>query len=424
MAILPPSKKNPKKPGLERSPLKLGTFAKSSPPPALELSEKERFELAEKYQRKRRDLFDFQQTARELVCQRGLEQGLVHPAKYHRVANCRWQMLGKFGAVRFSDEGRGYLNGFETCGSVWACPICTALIQEGRRKEVAQAMAWAYDPVQNLQPVMVTFTFPHKEWHSLQELLDKQAMALTLLRKGAKWDRFKVSLGYQSLIRSLELTYGKNGWHPHTHELWFVSPDVDAAELQIRLTELWESACVRAGLLDRNDVVAMYNFGLHAVDVKGWCKDSDYIAKQDDSRHWGVDREIAKATSKAGTAKGSHPFGLLATAQTGDKQAGEKYMEYIEAMKGKRQLFWSHGFKARVGIEEQSDDELADETDPSQVLSCLFDTGNWRRVTRFKKRALLLETAEAGYRLHGIEGAQAYLAVFFASLYGTEQMRQ
>lgn len=429
MKILPSSGKNPKghegpqKPGLERSPLKLGTIAKSSPPPDSELTEKQRFELAEIYQRKRRDFFDFQQTARELVCQRGLEKGLLHPANYHRVAHCRWQALGSYAGVHFSEEGRAYLSGLVTCGSVWACPMCAALIQEGRRKEIAQAMAWAYEPAQNFQPVMVTFTFPHKDWQSLQELIQRQAKAYELLRKGAKWDRFKQSLGYQGLIRSLELTHGKNGWHPHTHELWFVSSQVEADQLRGRLTELWESACVRAGLLDMGDVVAMYNFGLHAVDVKGWCSDSDYLAKQDDSRHWGVDREMAKATSKAGSAKGRHPFGLLADAKTGDRQAGEKYLEYIEAMKGKRQLFWSHGLKARVGIEEQSDEEIADEVDPSQVLSCLFDSGNWYRVARLQKRALLLETAEAGFRVHGIPGAQAYLAVFFASLYGAERMR-
>lgn len=365
-----------------------------------------------------------QHVARKLVCGRGAEKGLVYPATYHRVAECRWQMLGDYGAVHLNPEGRARLGGISTCSSVWACPMCTALIQEGRRKEIAQAMAWAYQPAQNLQPVMVTFTFPHKDFQSLQELLQRQALALKYLRKGAKWDRFKRSLGYQGLIRSLELTYGQNGWHPHTHELFFVSHLVDAQAMQVQLIELWESACLRAGLLDGKDVVQCYNFRLHAVDVKGWCSDSDYLAKQDDSRHWGVDREMAKASTKAGRAKGQHPFGLLATAAAGDAAAGERYLEYIEAMKGKRQLFWSHGLKARVGIEEQSDDELADDPDPSQAVFCLFDRGNWYRTLRLKKRAVLLEMAEEGHKVAGLEGARAYLGLFFADLYGQERMRQ
>lgn len=32
--------------------------------------------------------------------------------------------------------------------------------------------------------------------------------------------KFKDGIGYEGLVRGLELTYGSNGWHPHTHELW------------------------------------------------------------------------------------------------------------------------------------------------------------------------------------------------------------
>ncbi|WP_223932393.1 hypothetical protein, partial [Aeromonas caviae] len=30
------------------------------------------------------------------------------------------------------------------------------------------------------------------------------------------------TLGYRGLVRGLELTYGSNGWHLHTHEMWLV----------------------------------------------------------------------------------------------------------------------------------------------------------------------------------------------------------
>jgi hypothetical protein len=266
------------------------------------------------------------------------------------------------------------------------------LIQEGRRKEIAKAIDWAY--ANGLQPVMVTFTFPHRLYQSLAELIEAQTQAFKLLRKGANWDRFKKSVGYNGLIRSLELTYGVNGWHPHTHELFFVSRQSDAALLRERVTELWLSACDRAGLVDIDDVEQVRAFRAHAVDVRGWCQASDYLAKQDSSRHWGVDRELAKASTKQGRAKGQHPFGLLALAAEGGKQAGAKYLEYIAAMKGKRQLFWSHGLKARVGLQEKSDLQLADEI-PTEPL-CLFDAGHWHRVLAKRQRAQLLIAAERG----------------------------
>lgn len=413
MKSLPPAGHSPVSPkGADSaaSPPLLGKYAKSQNPPP----EKPGSELVKKLDQNRRVRLDLQRSARALVCARGSAQGFEFPATYHRVANCRWQRLGTFAGVKISEQERAFLAGLETCGSVWACPMCTAVVQEQRRKEISQALDWA--DAESLQAVMVTFTFPHEATHVLAQLLEQQAQALQLLRNGSPWKRFKASIGYQGHIRSLELTYGQNGWHPHTHELFFVSSAVEADALQVRLTDLWESACVRAGLLDRNDVVQTYNFRLHAVDVKGWCTASDYLAKQDDSRHWGADRELAKSSTKQGRAKGQHPFGLLSAAASGDTVAGDRYLEFIESMKGKRQLVWSAGLKARVGIEEQSDDELASQVAEPAALLCMIPPGSWARILRLEKRGQLLQAAELGFRLDGIAGARQLLELFLTSL--------
>ena len=106
----------------------------------------------------------------------------------------------------------------------------------------------------------------------------------------------KAEINYSGLIRSLELTYGVNGWHPHTHELWFVGKSMDAEEIKEYVIDKWWSSCVKAGLVEDNKN-EMLNFYKHAVDIKGNCSASDYLAKQDSSKNWGVDREVAKATS-------------------------------------------------------------------------------------------------------------------------------
>lgn len=374
----------------------LGKSAKSSPPTGYSSStkslQKVDAETSKKLARITRERYGLMDAARALVCYQGKQENRQYPATYHRVGECRYQMLGSLVGVGLTPENRAHLLGVATCGSVWACPVCTALIQEGRRKEIAQAIGWAYG--QGYQPAMVTFTFPHALHHRLAELIEAQAQAFKLLRKGANWDRFKKSVGYQGLIRSLELTHGTHGWHPHTHELFFVSSEAEAVDMRERLTELWLSACARAGLVDLEDLDQVKAFRAHAVDVRGHCQASDYLAKQDSSRHWGVDRELAKASTKQGRAKGEHPFGLLALAAEGGKQAGAKYLEYIAAMKGKRQLFWSHGLKARVGLQEQSDLQLADEIPTVPV--CLFDAGHWHRVLVKRQRAQLLIAAERG----------------------------
>ncbi len=373
---------------------RLGKNAKSATPPD---RRKIKAARAERYQ--------LLSAARALFLHQGKKSGLLHPANFHRTAKCKHTTHGMDIGVHVSQEhGAGFFSGLVTCGSVWACPVCAAKVQERRREEIAEAIDWAYE--QGLQPVMVTLTFPHYSWQTLGDLIGQQADALRRMRAGAPWKRFRVAHGYRGLIRALELTHGANGWHPHTHELWFVSADVDSDEMCGKILDRWRSSCAKAGLLDLTNAAQVAAFDAHAVDVKGWCSASDYLAKQDESRHWGADREMAKASTKAGRAKGLHPFGLLADAAEGDRAAGGKYLEYTEVMKGKAQLFWSRGLKDEVGISELSDEELAEQERDSADLLGRLSLLQWRRVRDADQRCELLEAAETG----GWPGVLVFLA--------------
>ena len=360
---------------------RLGKNAKSATPPQGYAVRAQRYQLLA--------------AARALFLHAGKKAGLEHPANHHRTAKCTHTTHGGDVGVHASREhGRAFYSNLVRCGSVWACPVCAAKIQERRREEIAKAIDWAY--ANGLQPVMVTLTFPHYAWQILSELRDQQADALHRLRGGEPWRRFKRAHGYRGLIRALELTFGENGWHLHTHELWFVSASVDADAMRGKILERWRSSCARAGLLDLANSAQVRAFDAHAVDVKGWCSASDYLAKQDESRHWGADRELAKASTKAGRAKGLHPFGLLANAAEGDKAAGAKFVEYAEVMQGKRQLYWSNGLKAEVGVIEATDEELAEEERDSADLLGRLSLSQWRLVRDAEQRAELLEAAETG----------------------------
>jgi hypothetical protein len=273
---------------------------------------------------------------------------------------------------------------------VWACPVCTAKIQERRRLEIERAMAWASG--QGYRAILVTFTFPHQSWHRLADLLTAQARAFVLLRGGKVWQSLKVGIGYEGLIRSLEVTHGENGFHPHTHELWFVAPTT-GAELRDRLVRLWERACVKSGLLDPADMQHVDAFRARSVDVRSHITAADYLAKQDDSRTWGFAHELAKATSKAGRAKGVHPHHFLFRRNPGDAAL---YLEYVQGMKGRRQLFWSHGLKARIGLEEVSDETLAEESRETSEVLGLLDREDWRLVRANDAHAEILDAAEEG----------------------------
>lgn len=374
----------------------LGTYAKCSSPPD------ERTPI----RAVRAERYALQATARLLFSAEGRKHGFQYGHDIHRTAKCKHITRGGGAAVhRDRDRGAAFYSGLVTCGSVWACPICAAVVQERRREEIAQAIDWAY--AQDLQPVMVTLTFPHHLWNQLQDLLDGQSDAFRRLRSGKAWQRFKRNIGYRGLIRSLELTHGKeHGWHPHTHELWLVDKHIEAADLQAEIVTKWAAACERAGLLSPAQIE---DFRRYSVDVKGWCSTSDYLAKQDDSRHWGADREIAKATTKRGGKKGLHPFGLLADAQEGDEKAGKLFLDYARAMKGKRQLFWSRGLKELVGLNDVSDEQLAEESRESADLLGSLTTEEWRAVRSAGMRSQVLDAAE----IDGWTGVQAVVMQSF-----------
>lgn len=344
-----------------------------------------------------------------LVSQAKAEKPQEKPGDVYRTADCRHVNHGQIGVNVSPVHKAAHYSGLVTCGSVWACPVCASRIQERRRPEVQQAIDWAKG--QGYLVVMVTFTFPHKSWQSLGDLLARQADAFTRLRKGRPWDTMKASRGFKGLIRSLEVTHGANGWHPHTHELWFLKGSAEG--LQSLLAGLWVKACTKSGLVDASDEKLVEAFMQHGVDVKEDVDSGDYLAKQDDSRRWGFAEELSKATSKAGRAKGVHPHHFLVRKAPGDRA---QYVEYVQAMKGRRQLFWSPGLKAQVGVAEITDEVLADESQELAEVLGLLTPEDWGVVRGNDARAEILDIAEDGYGRGGVSEAWRSVQLFIAAL--------
>ena len=322
----------------------------------------------------------------------------VHPDRYpgdvFRTAACLWSRVSDVGVRQSIEHGTAHYTGLATCGSVWACPTCAAKIQERRRQEIEVAMTWA--TAQGFVAIMPTFTFPHRSFHTLADLLEKQARAFRLFRQTRGYRRVMERIGFRGLIRSLEVTHGANGWHPHTHELWFcgsVVPD----SLRVELAHLWLQACISADLVDAADDHDA--FLRHAVHVQVDGTAGDYLAKQDDSRSWGLAHEVAKATSKLGRAKGVHPHQFLVRKSSGDDVL---FLEYVEGMKGRRQLFWSPGLKACAQVSEKSDEEIAAESIERARLVHALTPGAWLVVRGNDARAEVLDAAEEGGSL-GVE---------------------
>jgi hypothetical protein len=269
--------------------------------------------------------------------------------------------------------------------------VCAAKIQERRRTEISQAVTWAYETA-GKKCVMVTFTFPHLVTDDLKDLLEKQASAFRALRSGREWQLYKRSVGFVGMIRSLEITVGLNGYHPHTHELWIVDKSCDVDELRRLVVGRWKIACEAVGLLPGEKVGA---FLRRSVEITDNATNSDYFTK------WGADRELAKGGAKSSDA-GIHPFELLCEFTENlpltKEKRGQMWLDYSAAMHGKRQIHWSRGLKEMVAVEEKTDESLCEESAESSLLVYEICLERWRLVYRKTAQAELLYRAETGGR--------------------------
>ena len=284
--------------------------------------------------------------------------------------------------------------GLQTCGSVWACPVCSAKIAERRRAEIVAAMAShkASGGCMNL----LTLTAPHQRTDKLADLLAMQALALKKMFADYTVRKVFSEMGVLGQIRALEVTHGRrsdfnNGWHPHYHLLLFSGSGVDLMRLDasqmkdwaVRLYMRWAACCVGAGL-------GMPSFA-HGLKLDDGSKAAKYVAK------WGLEDEMTKGHTKK-AINGETPFDFLRSylVDRADKQAGALFKEFAETFKGKRQLHWSPGLKKRFAIGEVSDEELAVQMDDYAAMLGTITLEQWCDVLAVEGRGTVLMLAANG----------------------------
>jgi hypothetical protein len=293
-----------------------------------------------------------------------------------------------------------------TCASVWNCPVCSARISERRRELLARAVA-AWE-AQGGTVILSSYTFSHRRSDALSDTLLAFLAAQRWMTGHRPYKRlleaFGIVGGKESsggVIRALEVTWGvHNGWHPHAHALLFLPPVVDVAALEELLYQVWSAAAKRFGLTMSRE------HGLKVQATSGSV--ADYVAKwghQPARRPWGTPDEMTKGHSKRAhraelADSGYSPFDLLRwLIDTGESKPAGLFRQYAAAFKRRRQLTWSPGLAARLGVAdeaEKSDEELADEIREESLLLAQVGREGWRAVRLLNQRGELLEVARSG----------------------------
>lgn len=312
------------------------------------------------------------------------------------VARCHRVRRGPVVELRAAEAG-GWAEGVVTCGSVWTCAVCATRKAALRYQLVLEGVdRWsAKHPIgkvfkeldsqgfrfhtrdccgyrEGASFLLETRTVKHGLGDSLAELGGNMRRARNWFKGHRRYKAARALAGAVGTIRAEELTHGRNGWHPHEHELWFCERELAEGTrslLEYELAELWQEACTRHGLPEptiANGYTLRPQEGENAA----------YVAK------WGLPEEIALSVVKTGREGGRSPWDLLEAAAKGGQEAGRLWLEYAEAQKGARQLHWSRGLKRLLGLEDWK--PAAVESSTVYVL----EAAEWRAICRSRQSFL------------------------------------
>ena len=306
-----------------------------------------------------------------------------------RVCNCLKKRINKdkLREVKYNENRRkAHWSNVQRCGSIWSCPVCAKQITEKRREELKQAVStWQIRHEGSIQ--LLTLTFSHSCLESLKSLLERQKKAYKIFLQMTKVQAIFKKMGVVHKIRSFEVTYGDNGWHPHFHILMFNKYIFVSVDLKKSLSELWIKSCVRAGL----SAPSMQ----HGLDIRDGKYASQYVSK------WGLEHEMTKGHLKRGKKNSVTPFDLLHLSfeneEIFNKKPSKLFQEFAISVKGFRQLVWSRGLKKLLEIEEKSDEELAEETENDAISLRTVDSYIFSLLCHYQKRHHFLKALEDDY---------------------------
>lgn len=305
--------------------------------------------------------------------------------------------------------------GVVSCGSVWACPRCSAVIGEHRAEELREGLdEWRR---QGGAVVLLTLTLQHTRDDALSDLWDGAAGSWRRLVGGKPWLNFKAAAGVVGTLRVVEVTHGAAGWHVHLHVLVFLDPrrsirwqgvggdlqfEAHFAALASRgpIVRAWQRIVGRAG----------YFAAEHAQDMRPVSLDEagNSLGRYFVKNGWDAADEVARGASKKGRRGNRTPMGILHDVTTrGLVDDVGLWNEWEQSSHGRRQMTWSRGLRCALGLMVVDDTEAAaepaDGAEPDCQLAAtargdevvtVFTAEEWRRIVSTDALWVILENAE------------------------------
>lgn len=307
-----------------------------------------------------------------------------------RVNNCLKKRIDKtkLREIKYNeDRKKAHWCNVQRCGSIWICPVCAKQVSEKRREELKLGID-RFKKRENGAVFLLTLTFSHSMGQPLKFLLLGLKKAIKCFYEDNRVKAIQKELGVQYKIKGLEVTFGKNGWHPHHHILLLNSHwKLDFKKYISQLAILWIKACKKAGL----NAPSMQ----HGLDLRDGTYAQEYVSK------WGLDSELTKGHIKKGREESLTPFDLLQLSIEDKEVFGKKpsklWQEFGIAIKGSRQLEWGRGLKKFLNIEEKTDEECAEETEQNAISLTTVDDYIFSLLCHYQARHTFLQCIERDY---------------------------
>lgn len=328
--------------------------------------------------------------------------------------------------LRLSEGGHAGFSGFKRCGSVWACPVCAAVVAGKRQKELEEMAKAASE--QGYYISMLTLTLQHSRKNSIKEVWEGISTGWASVISGRQWQDAKEQLGIAGYVKAVEVTFGDNGPHVHLHVIFFTEKNPLISRLRFQrkqgraknpypviekapedfLAEKWEKGLAKTGFKMIREIYdpekdEIRKPGLTwevAPPGKGCAAMARYAAK---IQAVAISKEATLGQMKEGRDGSRAPFQILASAMQGNESDLRFWWKWEKFSHGHRQLTWSKGLRERFSLEpEKTDEELVNEDTGGEVVAIIrFDPSQFRKYDWLE----LLEVAES----YGADAARRWL---------------
>lgn len=282
------------------------------------------------------------------------------------LAGChRWRDgSSKHVTLGWGNNGSSSFHGLQNSHSVWASPLSAVAIGKQRVKESTNAVKNWLGMHQQGSVLLLTLTLPHAHNTGLAESLEALKAGWAGIIGTKTWQKEKQEYGLPWWHKALEITHGKNSFHPHLHVLFFCEKALPMDTIQALKASIFNRYANR--LEKHGWARPSWEHGIDLVQSENADEAvfmGAYTAKGI-AESWGAAQEVAGGAFKEAKGENRTPWQILDDVAAGAPGSDEYrrdvaiWREYERVTRGVKQTSWAKGAKDALSIDVLKDEEI------------------------------------------------------------------